>query len=254
MVYQGTVLGPLLWLVFFADASKAIIEAKFNEIIFANDLSAYKCYLEGVRNSTLLKHADKCQENLHKWGKANQVEFEPKKEIISILSRDSPHGPGFTLLGVYFDTSLKMLDAITKLHCAASWKLTRILRSRRYYETDEIIGTYKAKLLSYLEYRTPTIYHADASKLEKIDGIQKRLMNEVGLTEVDALLEYHLAPLATRRDIAMLGVIHRSVLGLGPVQFQHYFRPNGAVTNPGGRYIKKKDTTANWKATGAAIS
>ena len=37
MVFQGTVLGPLLWLVFFADAARAVIDAKFKEIIFADD-------------------------------------------------------------------------------------------------------------------------------------------------------------------------------------------------------------------------
>ena len=80
MVFQGTVLGPILWLVFFADASKVIIEAKFREIIFADDLNAYKSFPESARNSTLMRHAKTCQVQLHDWGKANQIESEPKKK------------------------------------------------------------------------------------------------------------------------------------------------------------------------------
>ena len=37
------------------------------------------------------------------------------------------------------------------------------------------------------------------------------------------MLEYGLAPLRLRRDIAMLGVIQRSVLGKGPTQFAEFF-------------------------------
>ena len=39
-----------------------------------------------------------------------------------------------------------------------------------------------------------------------------------------ALVHFHLAPLCTRRDIAMLGMIHRTVLGKGPQQFADFFQ------------------------------
>ena len=75
----------MLWLIFFADAAGAINEADFREIIFADDLNAYRRYLESAWNSTLMRHARKCQQQLHDWGKPNQVEFEPKKETITIM-------------------------------------------------------------------------------------------------------------------------------------------------------------------------
>ena len=40
------------------------------------------------------------------------------------------------------------------------------------------------------------------------------------------MLEFRLAPLQTRRDIGMLGIIHRSVLGEGPEHFAKYFVRN----------------------------
>ena len=68
----GTILNmsrkKKLWLIFFADAAKAIQNSNFKEIIFADDLNAYKVCDESTRNSTLLKHATKCQTNLHHWG------------------------------------------------------------------------------------------------------------------------------------------------------------------------------------------
>ena len=50
-----------------------------------------------------------------------------------------------------------------------------------------------------------------------------RFLREAGITELDALLHFNLAPLSVRRDIAMLGIIHRCVLGDGPPQFSKYF-------------------------------
>ena len=45
----------------------------------------------------------------------------------------------------------------------------------------------------------------------------------MGLGDVDALMHFRLAPLHTRRDIALLGVIHRSAIGQGPPQLQKLF-------------------------------
>ena len=58
-------------------------------------------------------------------------------------------------------------------------------------------------------------------------GLMPRLTVEC--TETEALMEFSLAPLAARRDIAMLGVIHRTVLGKGPEHFQQFFRPEEAT-------------------------
>ena len=46
----------------------------------------------------------------------------------------------------------------------------------------------------------------------------------MGVDEVTALIDFHLAPLSARRDMAMLGVIHRTVLGKGPGQFSKFFK------------------------------
>ena len=35
---------------------------------------------------------------------------------------------------------------------------------------------------------------------------------------------FNLAPLSTRRDVAMLGLVHRAVLGKGPEHFREFFK------------------------------
>ena len=60
--------------------------------------------------------------------------------------------------------------------------------------------------------------------LEKLDNIQKRFLCDAGADEVTALMEFNLAPLGMRRDIAMLGMLHRAALREGPQQLWEHFR------------------------------
>ena len=49
-----------------------------------------------------------------------------------------------------------------------------------------------------------------------------------------------MVPLNARRDMAMLGLIHRCVLGAGPEHFRKYFRLAPRSLNPGGRETKNR--------------
>ena len=61
------------------------------------------------------------------------------------------------------------------------------------------------------------------SSLEVVDRIQRGFLNEIGVDEFTAFMSFNLAPLSLRRDIAMLGMIHRTVWGEGPAHFQRFF-------------------------------
>ena len=153
------------------------------------------------------------------------MRFDAAKEHFAILSTSEPWGEAFKVLGVLFDTKLQMGCAVRECVHEVGWKLRTLLRTRRYHSVIELVLLYKSHILSYVEYRTPGIYHAATSILEPIDRIQVRFLRDAGVSLLDALLEFNLAPLESRRDIAMLGVIHRAILRLGPDCFQQWFRP-----------------------------
>ena len=50
-MFQGTVWGPMLWNVSYADAARAIRLAAYTEIVFADDLNAFKKYDSTVEQS-----------------------------------------------------------------------------------------------------------------------------------------------------------------------------------------------------------
>lgn len=225
MVYQGTVWGPTLWNAFFGDSFMAIRSAGFSAIIYADDLNACREFPIGTANSIILDATRGCQKELHQWGQANRVTFDASKEGFATFSHVEPSGGCLKILGVLFDPRLRMDEDIHSCCSAICWKMRTLLRTSRFYTVPEMVFLFKTHILSFIEYRTPAWYHASETALRPVNRILTSFLAGLGVPAVEALLKYDLAPLSTRRDIAMLGVIHRSVLGLGPELLRQFFKP-----------------------------
>ena len=81
MVFQGTVLGPILWNVMYEDSRLPLVQQNFTDVVYADDLNGFKEYDRSVPDGTLLDDAKKCQEELHTWGQANQIIFDPNQGV-----------------------------------------------------------------------------------------------------------------------------------------------------------------------------
>ena len=69
------------------------------------------------------------------------------------------------------------------------------------------------------------LFHATLwLSMQRLDEVQRHFLDEIRVDQQRALLYFNLVPLGARRDIAMLAVIHRTVLGKGPDQFREFFR------------------------------
>jgi len=192
-------------------------------VVFADDLNCWKEIPLRMGEAEAFGEAKECQNELHKWGKGNSVSFDPVKESMHVVSHVCPAGDNFNVLGVVFDPRLVMEDAVTSLVRECRWKLAQLLRGQAYFEVEKMVRLYKAHFLSFIEYRTAALYHASCSVLLPLDRMQQHFLKEIGLTEEVALVDFNLAPLNVRRDIGMLGVIHRAVLRKGPPQLWRFF-------------------------------
>ena len=235
-VFQGTVLGPPLWNTFFSDSREPLNRKGFTETTFADDLNAWKAYLldrsDPGRHTPVLQSLAAVQRELHLWGNANRVRFDPAKESFHILHRTFHHGDNFKVLGCVFDSQLLMHAGARHVATEAGWRLKALLRTRRHFTTPELVRLYKAQILSFIESSTPALLHAAPTTLSGIDRVQARFLREVGLSELQALVDYRLAPLASRRGMAMLGLLHRVNLGKAPTQLCALLPQLGTVTEP----------------------
>ncbi len=208
----------------------------FTEVVFADDLNCSKEMGPTTTEAQARAAFRKCQVSLHRWGAANKVLFDPGKESFHAIHRTRSFGDDFKILGVLYDCQLTMSSAIREIAKEAGWKVKTLLRCRRFYCQRELVKLYKAQVLSFIESRTPAIHHAAPSVLDSVDRVQRRFLREVGLSEVDALVRYRLAPLSARRDIAMLGLVHRASHGRAP-------RPLVDLLSAGPRHVRPADTS-----------
>ena len=223
MVFQGTVWGPQLWNAFFSDACLPVRKHGFTEEVYADDLNGYKAFPRSTPNEKVLQEVARCKAELHKWGQANSVTFDAGKESAHVLCKDEPAGDNFRLLGVLFDEKLTMAAAVRETVTEAKWRLRVLERSVKYFSVPQLVTKYKARVLSYVEYRTAAVYHATDTVLEPLEQLQEGFLRRLGLTAVGALADFRLAPLSCRRDMAMLGVLHRAVLKKGPERLHKLF-------------------------------
>ena len=230
MVYQGTVLGPALWNTFFADIAQAFEEVLYESFFYADDLNSCKEYDRGADRATIREDLDKAQAAAHLWGEANAVTFDAGKETKHILSRQQPEGPDMRILGVTIDCKLVMSSAVDEVVNESRWRMKMLLSSQRFFNGKHVLLLYKQQILSFIEYRTAAIYHCCDTKLAALNAIQDTATAAAGMSTTEALLESNLAPLQTRRDMAMLGLIHRAVLKKGPSQFWSIFSRDPTAT------------------------
>ena len=97
------------------------------------------------------------------------------------------------------------------------------MKAQSYFTPPDIIRLHTANVLSFIERGVACYVHACDSILNSIDRIQTRLLRSVGVSEEEALLNFRLAPLSMGRCIALLGFLHRIVLGRASPQIQMLF-------------------------------
>ena len=94
-VYQGTVLGPPSWNVFFADVVSSVIEVGFSEDLFADDLTCEKYFPVAAHEDIIFDELRKRQSSVHAWGSSNRVRFDPLKEEFKVIHNTRGVGDSF---------------------------------------------------------------------------------------------------------------------------------------------------------------
>jgi len=102
-----------------------------------------------------------------------------------------------------------MEEAINAILSKARPKMRVLLRTRGHYSVADMFLQYKTHVLGLLESSTGGIYHATDSALAPLDRLQRVFVSNMNMNEESAFVNFNLAPLCLRRDIAMLGFLHK---------------------------------------------
>nr|CAD2147502.1 unnamed protein product [Meloidogyne enterolobii] len=226
-VPQGSVLGPLLFLIFINDLPNYISE-NVGIKMYADDVKLYKVH-KNDRSTDLTNALIK----LEKWGQLNGLEISPEKcfslyigksnimEDYYLYEKKIQKCENIRDLGVIIDNKLTFTDHISRIVRNAYLKSHQILRIMKTRELNTLILAYKSYVRSQLEYATEIwnpSQNKDIIKIEKVQKFFTRIaFKKCGLVYKnykERLKICNLHELSTRRTISDMTTTFKIIKGL----------------------------------------
>ena len=124
----------------------------------------------------------------------------------------SGEGDDFKLLGLFVDVKLTMGAAIDDIMSRVHPRITALLRTRGHYNAKDLLSQFKTHIWGIMEANSGGIFHACTSSLDRLDRCQRHFVEELDLTEEVAFTHHNFAPPVLRRNIGILGLLHKRVL------------------------------------------
>ena len=227
-VPQGSVCGPLLFLLYINDISDVLENCKVS--LYADDTVIYILH-ENVNDALRLLQSD--LDNLVAWCTDNKLTINSKKTkycifgmrsnvkrsksidtVLSLNNNILDRVCSYKYLGFILDDHLNFNKHISTLCNLVSHKLYLFSKIRKYLTTEACITIFKTMVLTVMEYGDIVYSGTAACNLNKIDklfyrGLRICLGNEIIYSKNDLCAECRLSPLSKRRDLHLLLFMHK---------------------------------------------
>ena len=248
-VPQGSVLGPVLFLVYIND-----IVSNIDSTIklFADDAKMYRTIKTQEDSYTLLQDL----KTLEEWSKKWLLQFNSSKCKILHFGQNNPkyqyslNGRPLEIstlekdLGVNVSDSFKFSTHITKIAAKANGILGRIKRTFTYLDVENVRLLYTSMVRPHLEYAVQSWsphLKKDIETLEKVQRRATRLVPELSdLPYEDRLKAFKLTSLEDRRTRGDAIETFKIIKGLENVDSSKFFTParQGPLQNTRGHPLK----------------
>jgi hypothetical protein len=223
-VPQGSVLGPLLFLIFINDLVEVIDHS--NARLFADDT----CLTISHKNiETMVKQANEDLLKIEKWANTWLVNFSPSKtEILPITNKPSEYKnlqikfmsnsikivSEHKHLGMTITSDLNWSSHIDKVLHSCS-KVLNILKALKYKADRKALDTiYSSFIRPKLEYGCVLFAGAQKSTLAKLDRLEIECLKIItgatqGTSHAKLYIEYGKSSLLKRRNINVLNLFYQ---------------------------------------------
>jgi len=242
-VPQGSVLGPLLFLLYINDAADSVPPG-VRCSLFADDIKISKA-IEGPDAALELQLA---LDNIAEWAEVWQMKLNSKKcAVLSIgrqidfpysISNDIlPHSLSILDLGVLIDSKLKFSLHCDKVYKSASCRSALILRCFKSRHKELLTKAFVTYVRPLLEYATEVFNPILGKDIQRLERVQRSFTKRIpGLKEFsysERLSFLHLESLAVRREKTDLTMCFRILKGFSPLAREDFFAFSNVVGHRG---------------------
>ena len=244
-VPQGTVLGPLLFLLFINDLPEALLTPDSHTRLFADDSLLFRP----------IKTSDDCRllqidlDALERWEHTWQMQFRPDKcKIMSFTRSPTPILHNYTLhnqtlervhthkyLGVHLSSDMNYNTHINNIHHTANRTLGFLRRNLHNCNSDIKHLAYKSLVLPTLEYCAAVwdpYTQNNINRLEQINTRAARFIanNYTRTPGITTHIKQHLniQPLAHRRQTHRLHIMYKITNNHIDIAKHEYLHPSNA--------------------------
>ena len=241
-VPQGSVLGPLLFLIFINDLPNNISNKNIQIKLFADDLKMFY-NVDSLANSRELQSA---LDELCIWANNSQLKIQPKKCVSIHLGKNNSKFPykfgnieleqksGVRDLGVWVNESLTFGEHISQITKSAYVVSNTILRSFQSRNHLFLMKMFNAFVRPKLEYASQIWNPYQIKNIDKIEQVQRRFTKRIPITKKmsyqNRLLFLNLKSLEERRLILDLVFLYKLERGFINVNFENYFKYKNTFT------------------------
>ena len=187
-VPQGSVLGPLLFLVYINDLRGALKNCKVR--LYADDTVLYRA------GDNVHEAAASLQASLNEfclWSEANKLSVNVKKSKLMVFGSRSrvkkaknlkiymkgnllQKVPTFKYLGVILDPTLTYNHHISSIVRTVLHKMTLMAKVKKYLNNDVALQIYKSMILPYFDYADVIFHKSNKSAVDKLQRLQNRCL------------------------------------------------------------------------------
>jgi hypothetical protein len=235
-VPQGSVLGPLLFLIFINDIDMAAAEIDIL-VKFADDTKVGQAIRSAADSAALQSALDKLCQWSEKWG----MSFNISKCKVMHFGRNNPehvysmNGEALEKvkkerdIGVIVQDNLKLAAQCTAAAATARAVLSQISRAFHYRDKFTFVKLYKTYVRPHLEFSTPAWSPWNQVDKDCLEKVQKKMVNMVSGLKSGSyegkLAEIGLDTLEERRHIADMITMNKMAHGVGEFGLQELFEP-----------------------------